>query len=1457
MSIAKLKKSENIFEGEDGDSDDLRFARRTVSPAERERRAKDPRWRITEELRKILSSAGIINFGDALANWGAIPKSAKNDTDARRKWESKWARAEDAFTHFARNNPELFVDAGFPEAMDTERGLEDRFDPQDVIYKIPEWRNDFDSGNYVSADAASEDADPIIAGARRAAFDSLTEGLAPHERETQYWDGHYNMPELEKAPLERLSRQNSKGGRFTFTNAGEEFTARRAQGTGGWIIENAHGLREELEAGASVWVDRGHLQTVEREASAKDAEADVKRAEAAIKKAESKKSDADAKKAEADARKAEATAAAETARIEANKLSSEAAIARAQAAAAEAEKAKADADKAAAEAEKAKAERDSAREETRKARAEADKVKAELQAAKNKVWEARAKAEEAKAKLRKAKRTRSEAVKTLIKEIADETVRLRAIRGKRASTMDINANKRLENVVKNLGADIEGKIGKAIEYFQTLAIDDIRNNPDSAQGLLNDITRWQEGRAAMPQFVRDELEASIQEAVAYLSTERVRATLSFINEVKKEGRFNRGMQAFAAAMTFRNNIEKQIMRMDTNGKIRRELVRAPYARAAEAAKEAKNGGFPSLGDIIWGAVRGERLFMYFDGTAGIKGGDSRLNDPSLLSNVVLDPLFEGDANRQTGIETVVEIFKTFIDGLDPLKDQNKYLMAKQDGKKKAEPLMITLRTEDDERNKILEDYKITIADAMFVYQHSQNEDGRRHLVGSGFTEDDVDGNLGTITQIINALPENRKKAVDATIDYYDNEQYARVNAVFEREHHVPMLKVPRYSPIRDLDVSGRTAGQIIKDGDDFRRAGVKKNMTKGRVMSHLPFSRFNFYTINVSAMIDAETYIAMNDPVRNANKYLRDGKLSKAMKIKNEVAYKELISWLDDAVRPADVPQDWLNRAANTLARNFAVAKLAGNLLTMMKQSISGLTALPYVSKAQMLKAAAVYEAHPVKTPEMIKSKSALMRNRAESIERVFVEMAERGPIGKIVKARLSPHLSAKENAEQVIEMTNTFLMSGIQEMDMYTAGVVWLAKYGEVLGLTNDEKTAIRAADTLVRRTQSQGGNLHLSSAFRSRNAFVRALTMFANDSNQNWNLLVEAVMGWKNRGAAKSTALILWHGLMPALATHIVTSGIASIPLAWPWDEPEDWDEWLKDTIRMWASPEDFIDQIPGVVLGGIPVVGGAASLATKIGTNVIRERRGKDKDRYFPEVGASPMQGVFGDIGSIAEDISRRKKTIRDKDKDLSKKDKDRRRADWENIAEAALTLRGIGGYVPYWRIRGTAESEDPRRILWSKYALTDKSVDAAMVKRASKSIISDPEKFEQFVDWYEKIGQKRWYDRDAEAKDGATAGKSRQSEFVRYYERILDKIADEDTDKGFRMMEESGIFSDNMDTPPNALLLNWAKNRRRKWTDGDRAKYRAWASTEDQERKKANKEKKAAELYRRLRAVGQTE
>jgi len=1365
-NIRKLREAVNskTKKGEKS-SGNVKFARRKVregGAAEKIRRERDPRWHISEALRGILSSDELkllnprFNFDDAIAEWGRVPKNADGDDAKTKGWAHRWAKAEARFTDFARGNPEYFVDAGFPAALYNENAP-DEFDPFAVIDAMKGWREDFANGSYLDPSGVEkEEEDEFLAKARATSIKSLTEGLAPHEEQAQYWeDGAYRIPELVKKPLSAVMKdpalKDPKIGAVVFLNNGEEFAAYRDENTREYVVEDMYGEEVELPENVEVWID--------------------------------------------------AVQNTESAKIYRAKM--------------------------------------------------ADKA---------------------------LKMEHAGAIRALADVLAKEFKRLNALQGSRASTLTLGANKAIIDLLKVTEMNAKGpklaKVKQLLAFYNNMAQKRVRENKDAP--VANKDRSYVEGFEAVPDYVTRGVSEAFADAFDDLTVEGVLGLIQQIEGVKGVGAAEKKLEILLERKQRADNIEAMIDRMDKDGKLRYDLNNPAYSKIAKrrnkaARAAARAGEFGKR--LMYQSIRPERLFAEFDDIVG-KGEDAR-KDPTLLTNIVFNALLEGDDGRVVGVENVISMFKKLIKGVDPLADQHTALKG-ADGKplkfmlvniaeekklrKQAEKAARDAGVPFDEKTyNTSRDYgtrkeeTVTIADAMFVYQHSQNADGRRHLVATGFTEDSKDGTPGAITQIINALPEKYKDVVDKLIDYYDNEQYDRINPVFEREHSVPMDKVKRYSPIRRLDTSGRPVSEQVKD-EGARRAAVKKGFTKTRVGSAAPFDELNFYTSNMAALLDAEKYIAMNDAIRNANKYLLDEKLSKAMKAKSELGYEEIMKMLHDVAGSSSERPDWLSEAVRSLARNFTVAKLAGNMMTWTKQTISLLQAIPDTSFPHFVKAVALLEIDVLGNgiSKDILAKSAMMRNRADNIERVFVDMAESGLLNKVAGQRLSLKQGAFENVVQARNMVNTALMYPIQAVDMHVAKIVWLAKYSEIMGKTKNEKAAIAAADRIVRTTQSQGGELHLPSMYRSKNTLARSFTMFTNDANQLLNLLREDIKGWKNRGHVKSAFRTAWHVSVTPIMLHIINAGVGSVTELLkhpPWEDPEEWENFINDTLARWLSWEDLLDQVPGTLLGGIPVVGDVAEAGGKALTNRIRKAKGKETQRVLTDIGASPMQGVGDDIKKALENGLVR---VPDKGKLADMTEPEREKAlknmyadVWRLVDIAAASL-GVGGAVPAKRLIGAHETGDPRRALWSEYALQDKSTDAAMVKRADQAL-TKPEEYKRYVEWYEGLSA------------------NQQWNFDRRYEKALDDMANENWEKAFQIVKETGAAleeyeyaelmqkeADDERAPRNPRRVAWAKAWVEDWTDDDWEFYDRWLEGEAGEtNSKGVKALRRGEKYREVR------
>jgi len=270
------------------------------------------------------------------------------------------------------------------------------------------------------------------------------------------------------------------------------------------------------------------------------------------------------------------------------------------------------------------------------------------------------------------------------------------------------------------------------------------------------------------------------------------------------------------------------------------------------------------------------------------------------------------------------------------------------------------------------------------------------------------------------------------MEYFDNDQYERMNPVYRREHFIDMPKEKNYWPIRGLKLSGKQASMQAENNP---RAGVAKGMTKGRIASAAEFKELDFFGILVPALKEAEHYIAFNDAVRETGRLLNHKTVSMALEQRHPRMKKALEQFLKTAAQGTESTQDGpATKMLMAIKRNYTVAALGINQLTMMKQLDSIVQATVRVKGGYYRVPKAFFERM---LPLMIKDgkvvnnwgerdkfimgKSAFMRHRAQSVEAKLDELVKsRGLMG-----------TAREKS-----------MYFTQGADMAVVKTAWLAQY-------------------------------------------------------------------------------------------------------------------------------------------------------------------------------------------------------------------------------------------------------------------------------------------------------------------------------------------------------------------------------------------------------------------------------
>jgi len=231
--------------------------------------------------------------------------------------------------------------------------------------------------------------------------------------------------------------------------------------------------------------------------------------------------------------------------------------------------------------------------------------------------------------------------------------------------------------------------------------------------------------------------------------------------------------------------------------------------------------------------------------------------------------------------------------------------------------------------------------------------------------------------------------------------------------------------------------------------------------------------------------------------------------------------------------------------------------------------------------------------------------------------------------------------------------LAGIKFMDQHTVVVIWKSAYE--LGIEDGmgEQDAISYADGIIEKTQPMADIMDLPAFFRG-STFEKSFSAFQNQINKHYNYWRDDVVMARKRGEignVQAAYAVLMSLLLPAMLLGMVSRGR-------PQEEPE---EVAKDIASYMVAP--------------LFVVGGFAN--SIINGYEIRMPMGL---------------GIAKDMAKIATDPT-----------------------DPVNYLAAAAKAKGIPFSQPKRTISGIialgeGETEDVRRLIWSKYVLTKKQEKA---------------------------------------------------------------------------------------------------------------------------------------------------
>ncbi|MBU2685538.1 MAG: hypothetical protein KKF27_20045, partial [Gammaproteobacteria bacterium] len=694
-------------------------------------------------------------------------------------------------------------------------------------------------------------------------------------------------------------------------------------------------------------------------------------------------------------------------------------------------------------------------------------------------------------------------------------------------------------------------------------------------------------------------------------------------------------------------------------------------------KQKMRGAMPTAAKkFLWAQLRAENILEWFNGW---KRGPflAATFDKIKKATESESNLFRGD------LETFQKIHEDFNMAADMAGNE----------------ITVTAEITDPQGNAETFSHDFTVDEMMFVYAHSQNPNSYRHLVGK-ISEGGDGFNPMVVDAIIDALPQKTKAAVDAMIDYYDTTVYDRLNETYKKIYGIDMPQEHRYFPLMKLNTD-RAENAMVMDTlmrHSSQMRGPEKGMTKERVKSQAPFDRMSYYEAIIENLRAVNHFSAFALPVKEVNAVLNHPDIKAAMKARNEIAYNEVQAWLKrNSYGRISQPGGRVAGLAESLRLSYVPAVLGGNFMTMLKQGASlsiGMDRLQN-KKSSMPQAIATWLKNPREMTRTINAKSTFMRDRRDTFQRDFQEMAEKRFLTRILG---STGLIGK--SKEYMEGFKRFSLEGIKAIDSVTVNLLWQARYTEVLNEGGNEQVAIDAADELVRKTQPVGGVLNLPSSFTG-NAMERMYTMFQNQPNQNLQGIWEMGSRWGEEKTSRNLAKTFWRVALPSAIIYTMSNAFQA-----PWDDPEGW---TKEAVRQ--------------IVGGIPVFGQLILAGVDYGLGKVYEARGGkwQRDRFLTDMSPSAF-GLLEDVAKVAQNPK------------VSK------------AIELAAKFRGLP-VIFYNRAKLAAENKSWKYLLFSKSAIRRKGdiVGDMVSRRLHPRNNEDKKKVQEWLDNLSDRKKKEFSDR----------------------------------------------------------------------------------------------------------------
>jgi hypothetical protein len=307
--------------------------------------------------------------------------------------------------------------------------------------------------------------------------------------------------------------------------------------------------------------------------------------------------------------------------------------------------------------------------------------------------------------------------------------------------------------------------------------------------------------------------------------------------------------------------------------------------------------------------------------------------------------------------------------------------------------------------------------------------------------------------------------------------------------------------------------------------------------------RIDAVNIFVGQVQKQERYINLGPQIRRMNKIRGNAKLRKLISDRFGI---EMLKMLDGYVGSVANPYIYRQyslpeRISARLRQNTAIAYLAFNLTTIVKQPFAMLFYLPDAGPSHLISSMMDFAQHPLEMIEKVRSLDPEVSQL--SMEREFEE------------------LKGGENANVIRKAITDTGLEGIYFLDQIARTIGWNAVYEKAKSDGKSEAEAIRMAQDATLRTQNAAEPEDIPALYRT-SEFLNWFTLFTNQVNKMWNMATYDIPSYfqnKNyaAGALGITALAInslvmwmianrkWPEEPKELAEALGTQSLELIPL------------------------------------------------------------------------------------------------------------------------------------------------------------------------------------------------------------------------------------------------------------------------------------------------------------------------